>query len=282
MESSRPEISIITVVKDDNPGLIRTLKSLEQVSSARIEVIVIDGTYSSDILSVVKDYRSKLNIEANFLEPSGIYNAMNAGARRAKGEWLWFLNAGDYCVASKGKFEEILDLLARVEPETAGVVSPVVITTHNRYIYDVAIPEIFNGELHCNHQGVFVKREIYEKIGGFDETLKMAADGKFLDSLLKFGNIKEITTVITAFVMGGRSAKYFKMTLEEIATYRINGPSNKTNLLLMFKTKLRNKMLTEKNLNYGLVQKYLKLRENRVEKTFNKKVELPSRNDLMR
>lgn len=282
MESSRTDISIITVVKDDNQGLKKTLKSLERALNSRIEVIIIDGSTNSDILSVVGDFNSELNIRITFLEPAGIYHAMNAGARNANGEWLWFLNAGDYCVLSRDKFEEIQDSLSTYDHEIVGIVSPVVIATHDGHIYDIALPRIFDEEVHCNHQGVFVKRKAYEEIGGFDETLKLAADGKFLDSLLQFGKIKEINTVITTFVMGGRSARNFRTTLEEIATYRSKKASDKMNSLLMIKTKLRNRMLTESILRSSLVQMYLMRRENHIRTIFNEIVELPLTSSMFR
>lgn len=282
MELPRPDISIITVIKDDIPGLSRTLQSLERVSSPRIEVVVMDGTLNSDIMAVVKDLKSTLHIQATFLTPAGIYNAMNAGAHNARGEWLWFLNAGDYCVASKEQFQELLDSLDTNHDEIVGVVTPVAITTHDGHIYDIALPTIFEGELHCNHQGVLVRRGAYEQIGGFDENLRMAADGKFLDSLLQIGEIKEIRNVITAFVMGGRSAKNFKVTLEEIETYRKKSTSNKSKLLLKLKTTLRNQLLTKYFMNYTLLQKYLKHREKKVRETYQSIVELPLSENVFR
>lgn len=277
MNSSQPLVSVITVVKDDYEGLKRTLGSLDRVAIESLEVLVVDGT-SEGVFSIPRGYiKNSLKVGINFLKPQGIYNAMNTGARDVNGEWLWFLNAGDYCVASDLQFHGFMNDLSKMNSEIVAVVSPVAITTKSGNLYDIAIPNLLEDELHCNHQGVFIRRSAYLAIGGFDETLKMAADGKFLDALVKLGKIESINFVVTSFVMGGRSAQNFLTTLEEISSYRKNLSSKNKKNILILKTQLRNKFLTTGFLKLAVTKFLLNLREEKIRRKYNNSIVLPSK-----
>ncbi|KAA6317056.1 PGL/p-HBAD biosynthesis glycosyltransferase [termite gut metagenome] len=60
-----------------------------------MEYIVIDGASTDGTLSVIEKYR--LHIHTLISEPDkGLYDAMNKGMALAGGDYLCFLNAGDY------------------------------------------------------------------------------------------------------------------------------------------------------------------------------------------
>ena len=73
-------ISTVTVTKDNNKGLFRTLKSLSNLNIKPLEVIVVNGNpEDSKINPLVDKFKSGLTI--NFVNESdeGIYDAMNKG-----------------------------------------------------------------------------------------------------------------------------------------------------------------------------------------------------------
>jgi len=83
--------SIITVTKDNVQGLRNTYHSIQAQLKENIEWIVIDGGSSDDTVSFLKTTNANWISEAD----KGIYDAMNKGIERAKGDYIWFLNAGD-------------------------------------------------------------------------------------------------------------------------------------------------------------------------------------------
>jgi putative colanic acid biosynthesis glycosyltransferase len=83
--------SIVTVTRNNLPGLRATAASIEIQSCRDFEWIVIDG----DSGDGTKDYLSALPARALSESDNGIYDAMNKGIDRAGGEYLLFLNAGD-------------------------------------------------------------------------------------------------------------------------------------------------------------------------------------------
>lgn len=88
-------LSIITINLNDKIGLEKTVSSvLNQRKNCFFEYIVIDGDSTDGSKQVITQYKS--NIDIIIVEKdSGIYDAMNKGAKVATGDALLFLNSGD-------------------------------------------------------------------------------------------------------------------------------------------------------------------------------------------
>ncbi len=91
----KPIISVITVVLNSKTHLEKTLLSLFNQSYRYWELIVIDGGSVDGTIKVIHKFADKISFWIS--EPDkGIYHAMNKGLKRAKGDYVTFLNAGDY------------------------------------------------------------------------------------------------------------------------------------------------------------------------------------------
>lgn len=92
------KISVITVCYNCQFDLEKTILSVINQSYKNIEYIIIDGGSTDKTLDVIKKYIDKITYWVS--EPDkGIYDAMNKGIRKATGDWINFMNAGD-CFAS--------------------------------------------------------------------------------------------------------------------------------------------------------------------------------------
>ncbi len=92
---NEPIISIITVTKNNATGLKSTARSIDvQQNPARYEWIVIDGASTDHTADILNDF-AHLNPIIISEPDHGIYDAMNKGIDRARGRYLWFMNAGD-------------------------------------------------------------------------------------------------------------------------------------------------------------------------------------------
>ena len=90
----QPQFSIITVTYNAAQVIAPTLKSVAEQTRASYEYIVIDGASTDNTLDLVR--RAGIERARIFSEPDkGLYDAMNKGIKRALGEYLIFLNAGD-------------------------------------------------------------------------------------------------------------------------------------------------------------------------------------------
>ena len=106
--NNTPQLSIITINRNDAQGLEKTLESIWKKQSFKdFEHIIIDGASTDNSINIIKKYASHLSYWVS--EPDkGIYNAMNKGIIKAKGNYLLFLNSGDWLEN---------DILARVFKE---------------------------------------------------------------------------------------------------------------------------------------------------------------------
>jgi len=94
-------ISLITVCRNDNKRLLKTIESLKSFyDDQRFEHIVVDGGSTDKTFSVISDRLIFSNLRFDSKKDSGIYDAMNRGVLLSKSRFLIFLNCGDLMVAS--------------------------------------------------------------------------------------------------------------------------------------------------------------------------------------
>ncbi len=90
-----PLITVITVVLNEPTALEKTIYSVLEQTYVNIEFIIIDGGSSGPTLEVIKHFDDRIDCWTS-APNHGIFDAMNKGIDLATGEWINFLNAGDY------------------------------------------------------------------------------------------------------------------------------------------------------------------------------------------
>ncbi len=94
--------SIITVTYNAEGVLQRTLDSVLHQSWPNIEHIIVDGASSDGTLAMAQEYAEESATETEHVvrivsEPDrGLYDAMNKGLRLATGDYICYMNAGDF------------------------------------------------------------------------------------------------------------------------------------------------------------------------------------------
>jgi putative colanic acid biosynthesis glycosyltransferase len=219
--------SIITITYNNLGGLKNTYDSVSKQICKDYEWIVIDG--ASDDGST--EYLDKISADYTSEPDKGIYDAMNKGIERAKGDFAIFMNAGDI-FASEGVLEQIkrditkqgkmLDFIYGDSLENLGKVSA---DTDNLVYKKARSHKNATYGLFTHHQAMLYKRE---KIGSLRYDLKydIAADYKFtLQFLKKSETVFYCPYAICVFEQGGVSqkqvtkgrAEQFKIRIEERA-----------------------------------------------------------------
>jgi glycosyltransferase involved in cell wall biosynthesis len=96
-------ITYVTITFNAAKVLQRTLDSVLQQDYPNIVHLIIDGASTDDTMKLVDDYIARSNAAENghriqvTSEPDkGIYDAMNKGLRSLDGDYVCFLNAGDF------------------------------------------------------------------------------------------------------------------------------------------------------------------------------------------
>ncbi|MEZ5071179.1 MAG: glycosyltransferase family 2 protein [Bacteroidales bacterium] len=102
-----PSVSVITVVFNAAPHLKATLESVRNQSYPHIQHVVVDGGSTDGTVDILRKFP---HCEWTSEPDRGLYDAMNKGLRKATGEYVWFLNAGDRLYDEQTVEEVILGL----------------------------------------------------------------------------------------------------------------------------------------------------------------------------
>lgn len=172
------KITIVTVTYNCASILEETIKSCINQDYDNSEYIIIDGQSNDDTIRVIKNYENEITYWSS--EPDrGVYDAMNKGIKKATGDWIIFMNAGD-CFAER-------DVLSRIFKkhidENVGVIyGQNKAITKKGIVYKNNIIPFWKQKtryrnMGFNHQSVFVDLNILRKENLlFDLSFKLCAD----------------------------------------------------------------------------------------------------------
>lgn len=167
------KLSIITINYNNKAGLQRTIDSVICQTWRDFEWIIIDGGSTDGSKELIEQYQNHFSYWCS--EPDkGVYNAMNKGIAKAKGEYLNFMNSGDVFY-SNNTLEEVF---VRNTPYADMVYGDWLrIEKYNKVLMkapDEVSLDFFYTDNIC-HQAMFIKSEMLKK-EGYDESFKIYAD----------------------------------------------------------------------------------------------------------
>jgi len=177
--NATPLVSVITIVKNGQDLICRTIKSVLRQNYKNIEYIIIDGDSKDQTTTEIKKFRS--NIAVFISEPDkGISDAFNKGLANANGDWICFLNSGDYY-----RHSNIITKVINQQTECSIITG---FSTFGRGT--LPRKERKNTEpLHIrsriSHQASFTRQSVFKNYGGFDTSLKHRMDYDFWMRVLK-------------------------------------------------------------------------------------------------
>ena len=168
--TKHPIFSCVVPVKGDRPFFKEALASLEaQGMGDGLEVIVQDGDIEPD---------------------SGQSDALNKGFAKAKGEWLFWLNADDVLLPEALK--KVLDRINKIDridwiagnqllvDDAGKVLKCSVGNGWHDWLYKNAVPHVYG-------PSAFFRRELFDKIGGFNTSLNYCMDWELWIKFMKAG-----------------------------------------------------------------------------------------------
>ena len=208
------QLSIITINRNNAAGLEKTLKSVASQTCKDFEHVIIDGASTDNSVEVIRQYVENTNnqpsgilsgVEAPIThhqikwisEPDkGIYNAMNKGIRMASGDYTQILNSGD-CLATDATIEQMLGELKKNEyPDFLYGNMIKVWPDGRKYKGGVGKTrkftffDFYSGML--DHDGAFVRKDLYDRFGFYDESLKICSDWKWMLNVVPLGGVQPV------------------------------------------------------------------------------------------
>lgn len=169
-------ISVVIPVYNEERALPGTLDRLLS-QPGEFEAILVDGGSTDATRRVARSYRGVQLVEA----PKGRASQMNAGAARARGEWLLFLHA-DTLLPENG--------LARIAALPDEVLAGGFRHRFSGQGLGLRLVSLMDN-IRCNwsriifgDQAMFVRRTLFSRLGGFPDTARLE-DVHFCEKLVK-------------------------------------------------------------------------------------------------
>lgn len=210
-----PRLSIITINLNNPIGLQRTIKSVLQQTYSDFEWIIIDGGSNEIDINLIKQY-SNLFMHWRSEPDNGIYNAINKGISEATGNYCFFLNSGDSLVN-----ERVLENVFCNELHEDVIFGNLVVMLNNKIIgksrgkVKLSFLDLYNGLI--KHQAAFIKRDLFDKYGSYNEELKIIADWEFFLKTVGTGSAtyKYLDLDVSYFDNDGISNKHDSLVQKE-------------------------------------------------------------------
>ena len=232
----RPAISIVTVCLNAAGTIRDAMESVIAQDYPDIEHIVIDGGSSDETLEVLRDFAPRIARLVSETD-GGLYDAMNKGTTLCTGEVVGFLNADDFYASA----HVISSVMARFNDQSFGAcygdLEYVDKDDTQRTVRFWKSGQFVKGSFAKGwvppHPTFCVRLALFRHTGGFNTSLKLAADNDLMMRLLECSGVKTcyLPEVLVKMRTGGATNKSFasiwRQNLEILGALRENGlPTN--------------------------------------------------------
>ena len=225
------KVSIITSCFNRTATIRDAIESVLAQDYNNIEFIVVDGASTDGSLEIIREYEDRISTIIS--EPDhGMYEAINKGIRVATGDVIGLLHSDDFFY-DNGVVSRIVERMKItradflygdglfVDPDNTDKV------VRNWIGGSYRLWKVRHGWLPL-HPTCYIRREVVNRLGLYNESYKIAADSDLLLRYLITGGLT--TTYLGEYIvkmrMGGLStdsAKRKKMWDEDIRVYASHG-----------------------------------------------------------
>lgn len=226
-------IDIITINKDNKDGLEKTILSvINQTKFDEINYIIIDGGSTDGSKEIIKKYKKYFGYSTS-RKDNGIFNAFNKALSHLKGDYVLFLNSGDY-LFSETIIEDFLTLcdgstIVYGNQEFRKILKGYGSKLHeerilgeevNTRLYPFTLDEAFFKMDALPHQSTFIKSD-YMKQHPYSEDYKIIGDWIMLREAIidNEATYQHIPITVSSYGLDGISAKNGLLFVNEKTDY---------------------------------------------------------------
>ena len=214
------KISIITCVLNNSNLIKKNLNSFQNQTYRNKEHIIVDGGSIDGTLEIIKKSKKK-NLILSTSSDKGIYDALNKGIDLSSGDIVGILHSDDFY-----KNKKILTTIVNTFKNTnADLIYGDLVYVSKKSPFKVLRywkagkylkKNIYNGWM-PPHPTVFLKKNVFNKIGKYKIDYKISSDYDFLIRVLVKKNIKKIYVprILVNMRVGGKSNNSFKNLIKK-------------------------------------------------------------------
>lgn len=230
--SDSMKVSIITAVFNRQDCIQTSLDSVKSQTYPNIEHIAVDGASIDGTLEILQAELGENSLLISEKD-NGIYDALNKGIAAASGEIIGLMHSDDFFA-----HKDIVSRIATAfnDPTVEAVYGDLEYVAANdrqrvvrNWISEEYKPEKLKKGWMPPHPTLFLRRQVFDRLGNYDTNFKIAAD---YDAILRWfgkGQIRShyIPEVLVKMRVGGESnaslAKIFRKSHEDYVALKNNG-----------------------------------------------------------
>jgi glycosyltransferase involved in cell wall biosynthesis len=201
-----PLLTIVTINRDDDQGVARTLKSFALLKRYDgVEFLFVDGASQDRSLSIARTFYDENLI---FSAPDkGIYDAMNKGLRFGSGKYILYINSGDQAVAEG--FPDLLEILSNSDAHML-LFSAYSCDDFERKNCQLIRPSPDRIPLYSHvHSSIVYRRDCFQSLGGYIPCYSIVADREsMLAHYYSGAKLAYESPVISILYHGGVSSQW--------------------------------------------------------------------------
>lgn len=203
------KISVVTAVYNNAAEIETAITSVLAQRGVDVEPIVVDGGSTDGTCDILDRYRDRFGAYVSARD-GGIYPALNRGLSLATGDYVGFLHSDDL-FASTEALATLFGKLGGERPDAVwGDLDYVRKTDPTAVVRHWASTPFTSRRLHRGwmppHPSLYVRRDRFLQLGGFNETMRIAADYDFILRLFSGGgDFRYYPGTIVKMRMGGAS-----------------------------------------------------------------------------
>jgi len=220
--------TIITASLNRGATIRNTLESVRKQKFTDFEHIIVDGCSTDDTLEIISSYSGTYPMQWISEYDRGVPDAFNKALKLATGEYVIAIQSDDYLL-DENVLENAYEIISKrkldiysfpiVKELTPGVtrrIDPI------RHLWWIRFRNIFP------HQGVFVRRELFDRLGDYNIEYTITEDYDFLYRAVNAGSTVSFENLPIAY-MGGEGPcstdQYLSIRLHE--EYRLHARNEK-------------------------------------------------------
>ena len=206
------KVSMILTTFNCAENLKITLQSIEEQDYPDIEVVIKDGRSEDETCDIIRPYEEKSRYAVRWVSErdEGIYDAMNKGFSLSTGDVIAFFNDK---LCRKDAVSRVVQAIEKKDPLTGrpydGAHADLVYMEDGRPVryWKMGEGTIREGWMPA-HPTMYLRREVYEKYGLYNESYKCSADYEFMVRILKDGKVRlaYIPEILVEMYYGGTSS----------------------------------------------------------------------------
>ena len=203
-------ISIVTTVLNREKQIADAIESVACQTYSKIEHVIQDGGSTDDTLNIIRSKKSG-NIVFESKPDNGIYEGLNRAIKRSTGEVIGLLHSDDR-FATNNTIHDVMSVFAASDVD-AVYGDLVYVSKHDqdRIVRYWRAGDYLPGKIKYGwmppHPAMFIKRNVLEKFGCYDQEFKIAADYEAILRWLLVGKIKlhYLPQILVHMSIGGAS-----------------------------------------------------------------------------